>query len=140
MQGIFTANGLALSFVLAGCALFTPSLDERGIVDLNIVQREHFPNISFVRAYRSSDQVVIRGRLSYLASPWANNIFPSHMDVTVEKPNEVTLRIPDVDVIPKRRPKQFGRAAYFVARVATDTPRGTRITVRFPDEPKENSP
>ena len=91
----------------------------------------------FLSAYRSSDKTVIRGQLKYPVWTWFK-LFPGHVDVTVEPPGDEKITMHDIAIIRKRLPKKRGREAYFVARVASDAPRGTRITVEYSDKKHEN--
>jgi len=139
MQNYSVVSGLSLMFILSGCSLFPPTLDEAGIVNVDIVQREILPDISFVSVYRSSDKTVIRGPLKYPLWSWLRT-FSGHIDIVIEPPNAEKITLHDVAVRPKRLPKKRDREAYFVASIATDVPRGTHITVEYPDEDHEKSP
>ncbi len=100
MQNLSAITGLAVFSLLAGCSVFTPTLDEAGIVEIEINPGEKPP--------------------------------------IVEPPGDEKFTIHDVAVIRKRLPKKRGREAYFVARVASDALRGTRITVKYSDNKHEN--
>lgn len=124
---------LAFSVLLAGCSAFAPTLDEAGIVEIEISQKDKPPRVYFVHAYRSSGETVIRGRLKYPVWSWYG-MFPGHIDLTFSPLHGEKTTLHDVAVIPKRIPKKRGREAFFVGRIATDIPEGTRIIVEYSEK------
>ena len=136
MRRFSAITGLVSLFILPGCSLFSPTLNETGVVDVEIIRRESPPRISHVSVYRSSDKIVIRGLVKYPDWTWFKT-FLGHMDITVKPPEGEIITMHDVAVVPKRLPKKRGREAFFVARVGADTPKGTRITVEYSDEKHE---
>lgn len=129
---IIAARLLSL-LLLSGCSAFSPTLDETGIVAFEIIQRESPPDISFVRAIRSSKKTVIRGQLKYPTWIWFKT-FPGHMDITIEPLEGEKNTMHDVAIIRKRLPKKRGREAFFVARYGANVAKGTRVTVEYSNE------
>lgn len=122
--------------LLAGCSLVGPTLDESGVVELKISSRDKSPRIFMVSAYRISGGMEVRGQLGYPIRNWFG-MFPGHVDLTIKSPGKKEFTIHDFAVVRKRIPKKRGRTGFFVARVATDTPKGTRVTVEYSDEKHE---
>lgn len=122
-------TGVLLLSMGSACALPSPTLSEKGVVQTEI--KESSPvRITNVTVRRVDGMMVVRGEAVFPIWHWFGK-FTGHIDIDVVAPGSDVLKKRNLSLIRKRIPRKRGRKAVFVSNFEFDPTKGTIVQVSY---------
>lgn len=113
----------------SGCAMFPPTLEEQGVVEIRLQDSERI-HFETVNAFAEDEGFKLRGTVHQFAFV-GSSFIRGHVDVSLRSPDGRETKKMSVPLVPRARPRHTSRKADFTVRFGALPARGSMLLVTY---------